>query len=49
MEIGTIVKVLPPFDYAFPFTYAIEVIKEDGTCVIDGDRDFDPSWLEIVE
>lgn len=48
MQVGDIVKVLPPFDGAFSGAYAIEDIKPDGTCVIAGDRDFDPIYLEKI-
>lgn len=46
--VGDIVRVLPPFNTAYPDEYVIEAIKEDGTCVICGDRDFDPIFLEKV-
>lgn len=47
-NVGDLVKVLPPFDFVFPETYTIEYIKEDGTCGICGDRDFDPKYLQLV-
>lgn len=48
MKIGDIVRVLPPFNVAFPDEYPIEDIKADGTCVICEDRDFAPKFLEVV-
>lgn len=48
LSVGDIVRVLPPFDTAFPDEYVIEEIKPDGTCVICGDRDFDPIFLQKV-
>ena len=48
MQVGDTVKVLPPFDIAFPETYTVEAVKEDGTCTIAGDRDFDPIYLEKI-
>lgn len=47
-EVGCMVKVLPPFDKAFPDVYEISGKHERGVCVIAGDRDFDPRYLEIV-
>lgn len=49
MNVGDLVRVLDPFTIAYPDTYAIETIKDDGTCVICTDRDFDPMYLEKVE
>ena len=49
LKIGDIVKVLYPFNYAFPDAYPVEAVKPDGTCVICGDRDFDPVYLELAE
>jgi len=49
MQIGDVVIVRAPFNYLFQGVYVIEAIKEDGTCVIDTDRDFDPKFLELVE
>ena len=49
MIIGDIVRVREPFNMAFPATYQIDDIKEDGTVVICGDRDFAPEWVELVE
>lgn len=49
LTVGTIVRVLPPFDTAFPGTYIVEAVKEDGTCVICEDRDFDPIYLARAE
>ncbi len=56
---GTIVRIRPPFDGAFPGTYTVvEVIsKEDGqvACALSGDPGqgdigaFDPRYLERVE
>jgi hypothetical protein len=54
---GDIVKVLPPFNIAFPNLYVISVVKndKDSTCTISDDvqeeglcidRDFDPKYLE---
>jgi len=48
MQIGDKVKILPPFDVHFPGEFVVEAIKEDGTCVIMSDRDFDPKFLEKV-
>lgn len=48
MQAGDTVKVLPPFDIAFPDTYTVEAVKEDGTCVIADGRDFDPIHLEKI-
>lgn len=48
LAVGDIVRVLPPFDLAFPDTYPVDDIKPDGTCVICGDRDFAPEFLERV-
>lgn len=54
MKIGSIVKVLAPFDIAFPFEYEVTAIRNDSdkTCTINGenceDRDFDPIYLEEV-
>lgn len=47
-NVGDIVRVLPPFTIAFPETYPIDSIHSNGVCVIAGDRDFDPIYLEIV-
>lgn len=54
MQVGAIIKVLAPFDAAFPDTYKVLYIKPDesGTCGIEVDgldpRDFDPIYLEEV-
>lgn len=48
-EVNEIVRVLEPFKEAFPAEYVIEQIKENGVCVICGDRDFDPKFLERVK
>ena len=48
MQVGDSVKVLPPFDLTFPAVYAVEAVKPDGTCTIEGDRDFDPIYLEKI-
>jgi hypothetical protein len=48
MQVGDVVKVLAPFNEAFPDVYAVEAVKPDGTCVIAGDRDFDPVYLEKI-
>lgn len=54
IKLNSIVKVLTPFDIAFPLTYEVTAIKndEDKTCTINGenceDRDFDPIYLEEV-
>jgi hypothetical protein len=54
MKIGSKVKVLAPFDIAFPFEYEVTAIRddEDQTCTINGenceDRDFAPIFLEEV-
>ena len=48
-QVGDIVRVLPPFQEAFPDTYLIEYINRDGVCGICEDRDFDPKFLEIVK
>ncbi len=48
IKIGTQVKVLAPFDIAYPLVYEVTVIRddEDKTCTINGenceDRDFAP-------
>lgn len=48
LQVGDTVRVLAPFTIAFPDVYVIEFIKENGVCVIAGDRDFDPIYLEKV-
>ena len=48
MQVGDVVRVLPPFAIAYPDEYVIEEVKLDGTCVIAGDRDFDPIYLEKI-
>lgn len=48
-QVGDTVRVLSPFTIAFPETYTIDAIHENGVCVICGDRDFDPIFLEKVE
>lgn len=48
MNIGDIVRVLSPFNQAFPFEYTIIDIHPNGVCVICEDRDFDPIFLEKV-
>lgn len=45
-KIGDMVRVKHPFSVAFPDVYEIEVVREDGTCVICGDREFAPMHLE---
>jgi hypothetical protein len=45
---GDLVRVRPPFAVAFPGTYPIDYIKPDGTCIIDGDREFAPEHLEAA-
>lgn len=48
--IGDIVRVLPPFNVAFPDTYEISGIDPDtGSYQICGDRDFAEAYLEKVE
>lgn len=47
-QVGDNVRVLAPFDTAFPGVYPIEYIKDDGTCGICVDRDFAPIYLEKV-
>ena len=47
-SVGDMVRVKEPFTKAFPDVYVIEYVKEDGTCVICEDRDFDPIYLERV-
>ena len=42
------VVVSPVFARGFPDTYVVEFVKEDGTCVICGDRDFAPQYLTVV-
>jgi hypothetical protein len=46
LQVGDIVRVLYPFNTAFPGAYPIEAIHENGVCVICEDRDFDPVYLE---
>ena len=48
-NVGDKVKVLAPFDHAFPDVYEVLSIHENGVCVICEDRDFDPKFLEVVE
>ena len=48
-SVGDLVRVLPPFDEAFPDAYPVEEVKDDGTCVICGDRDFAPCFLERAD
>jgi len=49
MQVGDTVKVLPPFDIAFPDAYVIEAFHEERNAfVICGDREFDPQHLEVV-
>ena len=48
MQVGDVVRVLPPFTIAFPYEYTVLEVKADGTCVIEDDRDFDPVYLEKV-
>lgn len=49
MNVGDTVRVLPPFNEAFPDTYTVEAVHEDGTCVICEDRDFAECFLELVD
>lgn len=50
LQIGDRVRVLPPFDSAFPDVYTIDGINPDtGALQIMGDRDFDAAFLEKVE
>lgn len=48
INIGDLVRVTAPFNYAFPDVYEVVAIKEDGTCVICDDRDFAPEFLELA-
>lgn len=49
MVIGDVVKVLPPFNIAFPDTYVIEDYSvERNAFIICGDREFEQQFLEIV-
>lgn len=49
LNVGDIVRVLPPFDVAFPGTYVIESTNaETGAFRIADGRDFDPIYLEKV-
>ena len=48
LQVGDLVRVLPPFREAFPEIYPVEYLKGDGTCGICGDRDFHPRHLEKV-
>lgn len=49
MQVGDMVRVLPPFTEAFPGVYEIVAIHPNGICVICEDRDFHPMYLEKVE
>jgi hypothetical protein len=46
LQVGDIVRVLYPFNTAFPGAYPIKAIHENGVCMICEDRDFDPVYLE---
>lgn len=48
LKVGDAIRVLAPFDVAFPGQYLIEYIDENGVCGICGDRDFDAIYLEKV-
>ena len=49
IKVGDKVKVLYPFNDAYPDTYIVEAVMEDGVCIICGDRSFDPKFLEVVD
>lgn len=50
IQIGDIVRVLAPFNVAFPHEYEVCGINADtGAYQICGDRDFAPEYLEKVE
>lgn len=52
MTPGTVVRVLAPFDEAFPGTYIVEwveIIDEQTVVHLDGvESAFDPKYLEAV-
>ena len=49
MQVGDTVRVLAPFNEAFPGTYVIEGINPvTGSFLIAGGRDFDAEYLELV-
>lgn len=49
IEVGSTVRVLPPFSEFFPDTYVVEEISETGAFKIAGGVDFDAAFLELVE
>lgn len=51
IKVGDIVKVLEPFTVAYPDTYEITEVKDNGVCTFvleDTNRDFDSMYLEKV-
>lgn len=49
IAIGSIVRVKPPFDEAFPGEWEVNGQNEaNGAWQIDGGADFDEVWLEEV-
>lgn len=53
IAVGNTVRVLAPFDAAYPDTYLVAYVREDGTVgiqvpSIEEPRDFDPKYLELV-
>jgi len=50
LQVGDKVRVLAPFNVAFPDVYTIDGINaETGAFQIMGDRDFDARFLEKVD
>ena len=45
--VGSIVRVLPPFDAAFPGEYVVQAVN-GATCTLDGGSDFDSWYLDVV-
>ena len=49
MQIGDIVRVLPPFDKEFPDAYVIEGVSEAGAFQICDGREFDEKYLTLAD
>ena len=49
MNVGDTVRVLAPFDTAFPGTYVIEAFHaENNSYAITGGTEFEAQFLEVV-
>lgn len=49
MKLGSPVRVLDPFDAAFPGVYTVDAVSADGaTATVYGDRDFDAAAKQIA-